>query len=143
SRATRCNMWILWDTTQIRGFRQYGNRVMLGLAVANRSSTAGAADILWAVTVPRVLRVRPILQSQLTVPASSAVNNYIADGDAGSAAQGLYQGVNSSQSDVTIVDHVYTNTAGQVRFTAGIGAGTITTNNLNGTGWWDDRGIYG
>lgn len=139
---------VLHDATQIRPFVQRGNRFMLNPPVNIRNATTAATDTLLTISGPTGVRFRPILQSNLAVNASSSANNAIADGDMASttginAYQNVIAGTGGNASDATIIDHVYSNTAQQVRFSAVISSGTINQNVLNSVGWWDDRGING
>ena len=141
-------MTVLRDPTQIRPFRQLGNRVLLNPPVNVRGGTAAVTDVLVTVSGPQGIRHRPILHSSLIVNASSNASNVIADGDVTTTApfnsfQLVAAGTGGTASDATIIDHVYTNTSSQIRLSTLISSGTINGNNLNSVGWWDDRGIYG
>lgn len=137
---------ILKDATPaLRPFRQYGNRFVLTTALNVRNSAAAVTDTLLGMQCPGGLRLRMIIRQDMSMSASSAatVNMYDGDAAAGATPNHLVQNVNSSGSDTTIVDHVYTNTSAQIRFTLGISAGTVASCATFLVGWWDDRGIIG
>jgi len=131
------------DTGVNRIIKQIGNRVLLGGPVSNRAGTGVVTNALVGVTVPVGLQLRPILMNNMSMNPSSSCSIFMSDGDATTAPNAAVQNVNSSGSDCAIIEHLYTNTAGQIRYTVGLGAGTILGNNLNTLGWWDDRGING
>lgn len=141
-------MSIMRDTTQIRQFRQLaGGRIFLLAPVSIRSGTAAATDVLVTCTVPAGIRVRPILQMNMVCSVSSTATNIAADGDMASTSginivQQVIAGTGGTSGDVTFIDHLFTNTAQQIRWSTSISGGTITTNNLNSAGWWDDRGMF-
>lgn len=121
----------------ISGFRQFGRRFLLNTSVQNRNDASAAANILVTVSVPGGRRFRPILSNQLVMNAASSATTAYGDGDSG-ATNTICQGVTSSQIDIITIDHVYTNTSQQIRYSASISAGSISSNILTGMGWYDD-----
>lgn len=130
---------IVRASASIRAFRQFEDRFLLATPISNRSSTAAATNIQLAVSVPSGLRYRPILELNMSMSASSAATNSVGDGDNATANLAVQQ-VNSSGSDIALVDCVYTDTSQNIRFNTSIGAGTISANTLQTYGWYDMRG---
>lgn len=136
-------MSVIKDATQIRPFRQLaGGRVLLDTQVSVRSSVTAVAAALLGVTAPQGLRVRPIILNYMAMNASSTSAVSMGDGDNATANISV-QTVNGAGIDVVTVDHLYTNTSGQIRFTLNNSAGSPANCNTYSLGWWDDRGTNG
>jgi hypothetical protein len=114
-------------------------------SAVDRASASAASDALVTLSVPTGIRVQPIFSSVCTGTTLN-LTNFAGPGDASQALLSLNALVASGTANANstvILGGIYTNTSAQIRFTATITSGTITTNNITTHGWIDTRGRLG
>jgi hypothetical protein len=131
---------VVRNTGAFFAFRQFNRRFMLGTPSSIRNNIAAASNIQLLFLTTTGVRVRPIIQSVLTVAASGSATNQFGDGDAAAVLGGISNANygTAGGNDITLVDGVFiTDTSGNLRYTA-TASGTVSQNLVNLFGWYDD-----
>ncbi|MDR9813117.1 hypothetical protein [Rhizobium hidalgonense] len=131
---------ILRESAAIVGFFQLGRFFYRGPKIDYDSTSALASQTV-SLSVPTGIRVRPIISSQLVIPASSnvAVSFGAGQGTAtGFVGQTGFTGTGEVASDTTQISSLITNTNRQIYLEVAITSGSITTCRIRTHGWIDD-----
>ncbi|TBG78625.1 hypothetical protein ELG76_04215 [Rhizobium leguminosarum] len=132
---------IIRESAAIVPFTQMGDYFSRAVKV-ERDSTAALVSTTISLGVPAGIVVRPVISSQLVVPASSNIAFSVGNGN-GSAtsylAQTAFTGTGEASSDVTQVSTLLTNTSRQIYIEVSITSGSITIFRLRSHGWFDTR----
>lgn len=125
-------------------FTMIDDIVMYAAGVVNRASTSGTANLLVTLTTPLGRKLKPIITFSVGTNTNGAVTNEVGNGDSATAdyvVQTVGSSVVGASADAT-VPHTFfhTNTSQQIRFSATIGAGTLSGNGIRTQGFVENRG---
>jgi hypothetical protein len=119
-------------------FTQNGDDFTLTAPAADRTSIAAASNILLLLSVPVGIKVAPWVTDGISANAASNIATFVGSGDATTATVRMNQ--TSSSASTTLTRGIYTNAAGQIRFSQVNTIGSAAAHSFQTFGWTDDRG---